>query len=156
MKKSILLVLIIASIGFLIADDKSEVINAVSSHWKYQNEKNWKKFVGTLHSEGTMNGDSNGSFWFRQESTVSAVTANGWGSPNNKFDFEPRYVEIDILEKGKIAIAFYYLVGSYTINGISKSDYRTRVSQVFIKVDGGWKIKSGHFTQLHGGSGVPN
>jgi len=156
MKKSILFVLIFASIGFLIADDKSEVINAVSSHWEYQNEKNWKKFVGTLHSEGTMNGDSNGSFWFKQESTVSAITANGWGSPNNKFDFEPRYIEIDVLEKGKIAIAYYYLVGSYTINGTSKSDYRTRVSQVFIKENGSWKIKSGHFTQLHGGSGVPN
>ena len=25
-----------------------------------------------------------------------------------------------------------------------------------MKENGSWKIKSGHFTQLHGGSGVPN
>ena len=156
MRKCILFAFVLTNIGFLAADDKTEVKNTVSLHWKYQNDKNWKKFVGTLHSKGTMNGDSNGSFWFRQESTVSAVTAKGWGSPNNKFDFEPRYIEIDVLEKGKIAIAYYYLVGSYTINGTSKSDYRTRVSQILVKENGSWKIKSGHFTQLHGGSGVPN
>ena len=92
----------------------------------------------------------------RAQSNVSAVTAKGWGYPKNKFNFEPRYIEIDVLEKGKIAIAYYYLVGSYTINGTSKSDYRTRVSQILMKENGSWKIKSGHFTQLHGGSGVPN
>ena len=87
MRKCILFAFVLTNIGFLAADDKTEVKNTVSLHWKYQNEKNWKKFVGTLHSKGTMNGDSNGSFWFRQESTVSAVTAKGWGSPNNKFNF---------------------------------------------------------------------
>ena len=86
MRKCILFIFLLINTSFLIAEDKSEVIDAVNSHWKYQNEKNWKKFVGTMHSKGTMNGDSNGSFWFRQESTVSAITANGWGSPSNKFD----------------------------------------------------------------------
>ena len=156
MRKCVLFIFLLINTSFLIAEDKSEVIDAVNSHWKYQNEKNWKKFVGTMHSKGTMNGDSNGSFWFRQESTVSAITANGWGSPSNKFDFKPKYIEVDVLEKDKIAIAYYYLVGSYTINGKSKSDYRTRVSQVFVKEGGNWKVKSGHFTQLHGGSGIPN
>jgi hypothetical protein len=28
--------------------------------------------------------------------------------------------------------------------------------KVFIKEGGNWKVKSGHFTQLHGGSGIPN
>ena len=156
MRKSILFVFLLINVGFLVADDKSEIINAVSSHWKYQNEKNWKKFVSTLHSSGTMNGDSNGSFWFRQESTVSAITANGWGSSNNKFNFKPRYIEVDVLEKGKVAIAYYYLVGSYTLRGVTKSDYRTRVSQVFVTEGGNWKIKSGHFSPLHSGSGIPD
>ena len=83
------------------------------------------------------------------------VEVRSWGKLP-KFDFEPKYIEVDVLEKGKIAIAYYYLVGSYTINGTSKNDYRTRVSQVLMKENGSWKIKSGHFTQLHGGSGVPN
>ena len=139
--------------SLLLADDKSEVADVVNKHWQYQNTKAWKKYVGTLHSEGTMDGDSNGSFWYRREATVSAVTEGQ--SPENEFNFTPRYIEVDILEKGKVAGAYYYLVGSYNINGVQKNDYRTRVSQIFVKEKGSWKVKAGHFTPLHSGSGIP-
>ena len=138
----------------LIANDEAEVTEIVNKHWEYQNKKNWKKYVGTLYSGGTMNGDSNGSFWYMQESTVAAVTEGQ--APSNEFNFKPRYIKIDVLEKDRVAIAYYYLVGSYSINGQEKNDYRTRVSQVFVKEEDGWKIKSGHFTPLYSGSGIPN
>ena len=154
MSKSKLLSIILFSASLLFADDKSEVADKVKKHWSYQNEKNWKKFVSTLHPEGTMNGDSNGSFWYIQQSTVAAWTEGQ--SPSNKFNFNPRYIEVDVLEKGKVAVAYYYLVGSYMINGVEKSDYRTRVSQILVKDGDEWKIKSGHFTPLHSGSGIPN
>ena len=138
----------------VVANDKSEIENLINKHWESLNSNKFKDYISTTHSKGTMNGDSNGSFWYMQESTVAAVT-EGQAS-NNKFNFKPRYIEIDILEKGRVAVAYYYLVGSYTINGQEKSDYRTRVSQIFVKEKGGWKIKSGHFTPLYSGSGIPN
>ena len=101
-----------------------------------------------------MNGDSNGSFWYRMEATVSAVTANQ--SPDNEFNFTPRYIEVDVLERGKYAVAYYYLVGSYTIGGISKNDYRTRVCMVLVNERGSWKVKSGSYTPLHSGIGIPD
>ena len=145
---------LIITVSQLIANDEAEVTEIVNKHWEYQNKKNWKKYVGTLYSDGTMNGDSNGSFWYMQESTVAAVTEGQ--APSNEFNFKPRYIKIDVLEKDRVAIAYYYLVGSYSINGQEKNDYRTRVSQVFVKEEGGWKIKSGHFTPLYSGSGIPN
>ena len=138
----------------LLADDVSDVEGLINEHWKTQNEKNWQGFVSTLHSGGTMNGDSNGSFWYRQDATVKAVTKNQVAS--NRFDFTPRYIEVDILEEDKYAVAYYYLVGSYTINGLTKPDYRTRVCQVLVKEGKNWKIKSGDFTPLHSGSGIPD
>ena len=138
----------------LLADDVSDVEGLINEHWKTQNEKNWQGFVSTLHSGGTMNGDSNGSFWYRQDATVKAVTKNQIAS--NRFDFTPRYIEVDILEEDKYAVAYYYLVGSYTINGLTKPDYRTRVCQVLVKVGKNWKVKSGDFTPLHSGSGIPD
>ena len=138
----------------LLADDVSDVEGLINEHWKTQNEKNWQGFVSTLHSGGTMNGDSNGSFWYRQDATVKAVTKNQIAS--NRFDFTPRYIEVDILEEDKYAVAYYYLVGSYTINGLTKPDYRTRVCQVLVKGGKNWKIKSGDFTPLHSGSGIPD
>ena len=107
-----------------------------------------------MHSEGTMNGDSNGSFWYKRESTVAAVTEGQ--SPKNEFNFIPRYIEIDILVEEKVAVAYYYLVGSYNINGTQKNNYRTRVSQILMKENGDWKVKAGHYTPLHSGSGIPD
>ena len=138
----------------LLADDVSDVEGLINEHWKTQNEKNWQGFVSTLHSGGTMNGDSNGSFWYRQDATVKAVTKNQIAS--NRFDFTPRYIEVDILEEDKYAVAYYYLVGSYTINRLTKPDYRTRVCQVLVKEGKNWKSKSGDFTPLHSGSGIPD
>lgn len=153
-KISIVLSIAILTSGILFADDKSEVSEVVKKHWDYQNNKNWKKFTGTMHSSGTMNGDSNGSFWYMQESTLAAVTQNQ--QAGDSYNFQPRYIEVDVLEKNKVAVAYYYLVGSYEIAGNEKSDYRTRVSQIFVKEKGNWKVKSGHFTALHSGSGIPN
>ena len=101
-----------------------------------------------------MNGDSNGSFWYEMVPTVIWLTDNR--KTGDKSNFNARYLEIDVLVPGKAAVAYYYLVGSYTIRGVTKSDYRTRVSQVFVTEKGKWKIKSGHFSPLHSGSGIPN
>ena len=49
MSKSKLLSIILFSASLLFADDKSDVADIVKKHWSYQNEKNWKKFVSTLH-----------------------------------------------------------------------------------------------------------
>ena len=155
MKKTTMLILALSlSISFLLANDESEVTDAVKMHWKYSNNKDWGNYAKSMHSKGTLNGDSNGSFWYMQESTASAVRQGL--SPNDKQNFTPKYIEVEILEKGKVALAYYYLVGSYSINGIQKNDYRTRVSQVFLKEKGKWKVKSGHFTPLHSGSGIPD
>ena len=87
MNKSKILSFILVSSCLLFADDKAEVEDLVKKHYSYQNNKNWKKFVTTLSSDGTMNGDSNGSFWYLQESTVSAWTEGQ--EPGNKFNFNP-------------------------------------------------------------------
>ena len=155
MKKTTMLILALSiSINFLFANDESDVTKAVKLHWEYSNNKEWDSYAKSMHSEGTLNGDSNGSFWYMQESTVSAVSQ--CLSTDDEQIFTPKYIEVEILEKGKVALAYYYLVGSYSINGVQKNDYRTRVSQVFLKEKGKWKVKSGHFTPLHSGSGIPN
>ena len=144
--------ILFVSFGFLFGGEKSEVTDAIKLHWKYQNKKDWKKFVTTLHSSGVMNGDSNGSFWYENTPTVKSLTDNR--KAGDKSNFTPRYIEIDILVPGKAAVAYYYLVGSFTMKGVTKNDYRTRVSQIFVTENKEWKIKSGHFSPLHSGSGI--
>ena len=151
MKKVMIFICIVS---ITIGNDMTDIENLINKQWKANSTKNWKDYVSTMHSGGTMNGDSNGSFWYRMEASVKAATANNAAS--DRYNFKPRYLEIDVLVPGKAAVAYYYLVGSYTIRGVTKSDYRTRVSQVLVTEKGQWKIKAGHFTPLHSGSGIPD
>ena len=116
--------------------------------------KKYKDYISSVYSGGTRNGDSNGSFWYENVPTIKSLTESR--KPGDKSSFNARYIEVDVLVPGKAAVAYYYLVGSYTLGGVTKNDYRTRVSQVFITEKGQWKIKSGHFSPLHSGSGIPN
>ena len=141
-------------VSLVVANDRSDIESLINKHWESWNSNKYKDYISTVHSGGTMNGDSNGSFWYEMVPTVKGITENR--KPGDKSNFNARYLEIDILVPGKAAVAYYYLVGSYTIRGVTKSDYRTRVSQVFVTEKGKWKIKSGHFSPLHSGSGIPD
>ena len=150
--KKVLIFLSIVSL--VVANDRSDIESLINKHWESWNSNKYKDYISTVHSGGTMNGDSNGSFWYEMVPTVKGITENR--KPGDKSNFNARYLEIDVLVPGKAAVAYYYLVGSYTLRGVTKSDYRTRVSQVFVTEKGKWKIKSGHFSPLHSGSGIPN
>ena len=150
--KKVLIFLSIVSL--VVANDRSDIESLINKHWESWNSNKYKDYISTVHSGGTMNGDSNGSFWYEMVPTVKGLTENR--KPGDKSNFNARYLEIDVLVPGKAAVAYYYLVGSYTLRGVTKSDYRTRVSQVFVTEKGKWKIKSGHFTPLHSGSGIPD
>ena len=150
--KKVLIFLSIVSL--VVANDRSDIESLINKHWESWNSNKYKDYISTVHSGGTMNGDSNGSFWYEMIPTVKGITENR--KPGDKSNFNARYLEIDVLVPGKAAVAYYYLVGSYTLRGVTKSDYRTRVSQVFVTEKGKWKIKSGHFSPLHSGSGIPD
>ena len=151
MKKVFILLFLVSSI---FANDIADIENLINGHWESWNLKKYKDYISSVHSDGTMNGDSNGSFWYEMTPTVKGLTENR--KPGDKSSFSARYIEIDILVPGKAAVAYYYLVGSYTLGGVTKNDYRTRVSQAFVTEKGKWKIKSGHFSPLHSGSGIPD
>ena len=151
MKKVFILLFLVSSI---FANDIADIENLINRHWESWNLKKYKDYISSVHSDGTMNGDSNGSFWYEMTPTIKGLTENR--NPGDKSSFSARYIEIDILVPGKAAVAYYYLVGSYTLGGVTKNDYRTRVSQVFVTEKGKWKIKSGHFSPLHSGSGIPD
>ena len=151
MKKVFNLLFLVSSI---FANDIADIENLINGHWESWNLKKYKDYISSVHSDGTMNGDSNGSFWYETTPTVKGLTENR--KTGDKSSFSARYIEIDILVPGKAAVAYYYLVGSYTLGGVTKNDYRTRVSQVFVTEKGKWKIKSGHFSPLHSGSGIPD
>jgi len=103
---------------------------------------------------GVWQAASNGSLWdFLSPAERAAQTAS---SPYTN-NFQPKHVTVRIVGSGKdVAHAVYYLVGTISKDGEPvNNNYRTRVSQVYEKIDGKWLLSGAHYSALHGGSGVP-
>ena len=96
-------------ISILVADDISDIEKVINNHWDDWNTSKYKGYVSSMHSSGTMNGDSNGSFWYKMTPTVKNLTEDR--KPGDKSNFTARYIEVDVLVPGKAAVAYYYLVG---------------------------------------------
>ena len=67
----------------------------------------------------------------------------------------PKHIKVLTLVEGQAAVAHYYSEGSLQPEGSALvSHYLTRVTQVFVKEDGEWKVRSTHWSPLQGGAGT--
>ena len=66
-----------------------------------------------------------------------------------------KHIKVLTLVEGQAAVAHYYSEGSLQPEGYpAVTHYLTRVTQVFVKENGEWKIRSAHWSPLQGGSGT--
>ena len=103
---------------------------------------------------GVWQAGSYGSLWNFQAPTERAAQTTSSPYTNN---VQPKHITVRIMGSGQdVAHAVYYLVGTILKDGESViRNYRTRVSQVFEKIDGKWLLNGDHYNPLYGGSGVP-
>ncbi len=81
----------------------------------------------------------------------------GGGRPNRYEirSLNAKHIKVLTLVEGQAAVAHYYSEGSLQPEGYpAVSHYLTRVTQVFVKEDGEWKVRSSHWSPLQGGSGT--
>ena len=84
-----------------------------------------------------------------------------WAAPDQssskyeQFSITAKHIKVIELPGGEAAIAMYYSEGS--MHGVGRapiSNYRTRVTQVFVKEDGNWVVRAAHWSPIAGGSGT--
>jgi hypothetical protein len=79
---------------------------------------------------------------------------------NDASDFEyfsgsVKHIEVVVLVEGQAAVAHYYQEAVMKPKGLpAVPNYRTRVTQAFVKEDGMWRIKAAHWSPLQGGAGT--
>ena len=79
---------------------------------------------------------------------------------NDASDFEyfsgsVKHIEVVVLVEGQAAVAHYYQEAVMKPKGLpAVANYRTRVTQAFVKEDGMWRIKAAHWSPLDGGAGT--
>jgi hypothetical protein len=70
-------------------------------------------------------------------------------------NINPKHIQVITLVEGQAAVAMYYSEGTMHPEGADPvSNYRTRVTQAFVKEDGRWRLRASHWSALGPGSGT--
>ena len=79
-------------------------------------------------------------------------------APASEYDIlsiQPKHIEVITLVEGQAAVAHYYAEGTMKPKGSAAvAHYLTRATQVFVKENGSWKIRSSHYSPIAGGAGT--
>ncbi len=71
------------------------------------------------------------------------------------FSINLKHITVITLVPGKAAVAQYYSEGAMDpANSAAVSNYRTRVTQVFVNEGGKWKVRAAHWSPIAGGAGT--
>ncbi len=86
---------------------------------------------------------------------LNEIAPGGTPQEFDAFNIVPKHIKVITLVEGQAAVAVYYSEGSMKPKGSpAVNHYLTRVTEVYVKEDGRWKIRSAHWSPVAGGSGT--
>jgi hypothetical protein len=141
--------LVVSGAGFAGAasETEEEVKQAVLEGTRYLNE-NLKGQPNAYSKHGAL------EFW-SSGGLLHKVEADGRTGEFEAVSVQAKHITVLTLIEGQAAVAHFYSEGSMKPKGYpAVSNYLARVTQVFVKEDGAWKIRSSHWSALTGGSGT--
>lgn len=125
------------------AEVRAEVINSSAAV-----RESLKAPEGGTSSQGSL------EFW-SSGGLLQRVPADSPEVAYEAFTLTPKHVEVITLVEDQAAVAMYYSEGSYHQKGGNPvSHYMTRVTEVYVKEDGKWKVRAAHFSPIAAGSGT--
>ena len=159
MKKYLLLALsVLFSASFTSAQERTdkhaEVKAAIEAYWNARNAKDHNTVWNLESRSGTLGTNSDGSF----HKPLEISTPDEW--KKNMAAGRVFAVQIFALQiadlSAEIVYARYYLEGIFGPME-SPKPYRTRCTSVWIKEEGQWRLKAGHFSSASfGGTYTPD
>ncbi len=131
----------------VLADTASEIKAEIMNSNAYA-RANLKDSGTDISSKGAV------EFW-SSGGLSQNVPANAPVSTYESFALTPKHIQVITLDEGKSAVAMYYSEGSFHETGSNPvAHYMTRVTEVFVKEDGEWKIRAAHYSPIAAGSGT--
>jgi hypothetical protein len=129
---------------------ESDTVREVREHILAEMEygrKNLKMRPGTYSKQGAL------EFW-SSGGLVNEVT-EGREEKYEVLNIHAKHIEVLPLVEGRAAVAMYYSEGAMQAKGGSPvPHYCTRVTEVFVKEDGEWKVRAAHWSPVTGGGGT--
>ena len=134
--------------GMIRSNTEKEVEKAILDFFDYSN-RNLTSKPDRYSKHGAL------EFWSSGGLLQELEPGGGRPKPYEIFNLKPKHIKVITLVDGQVAVAHYYSEGSLQPVGYpAVTHYLTRVSQVFVKEDGRWKIISSHWSPVAGGSGT--
>ena len=157
MKKTVVAMFIVSVIvgsGFALAQSvveesstAKEVERTILESFEYSN-KNLTSWPESISREGAL------EFW-SSGGMLHEISPGGSLERYEVLSLNAKHIKVLTLVEGQAAVAHYYSEGSLQPEGCpAVTHYLTRVTQVFVKENGEWKIRSAHWSSLQGGSGT--
>lgn len=149
MRKVLLPLLLISfapAAGFAQSATETEVTETILESYRYVNENLTGK-PNTYSSQGAL------EFW--SSGGLLNEVSDRDSDEYEVFSITPKNIRVITLVEGQAAVAHYYSEGAMQPKGFpGVSHYMTRVSQVFVKEGGAWKVRSSHWSPISAGSGT--
>ncbi len=131
----------------VMADTASEVRQMVLDQIAHLNQE-LSQDPMRLSKDGSKEFNSSGGLLNHLERTSG-------GNTFEMFEGSIKHIEVVVLVEGQAAVAHFYQEAMMQPTGLpAVPNYRTRVTQIFVKEEGDWKIRAAHWSPLMGGAGT--
>ena len=131
----------------VMADTATEVRQVVLDHIAHMNQE-LNQDPMRLSKDGSKEFNSSGGLLNHLERTSG-------GNTFEMFEGSIKHIEVVVLVEGQAAVAHFYQEAMMQPTGLpAVPKYRTRVTQIFVKEEGDWKIRAAHWSPLMGGAGT--
>jgi len=130
---------------------EKEVSIAFEKYFDARKVQDWDTVAEMESSSGTYSTNSDGSF----HKPFSKTSADQWKVSGQSGTLNTYYPEFSEISNGVVYVRFYY--EGIAANGSQSQDYRTRVTQNWIKENGEWVLKTQHYSPAeYGGVHITN
>jgi len=107
-------------------------------------------------SDGSDGYSKHGSleFW-SSGGLMQYIAADSPAATWEHFALTPKHIKVITLVEDQAAVAMYYSEGSFQETGQKLvSHYMTRVTDIYVKENGKWKLRAAHFSPIAAGQGT--
>ena len=131
----------------VMADTATEVRQVILDHLAHMNQE--------LNQDPMRLSKDGSKEFFSSGGLLNYLDRTSGGNTFEMFEGSIKHIEVVVLVEGQAAVAHFYQEAMMQPTGLpAVPNYRTRVTQIFVKEEGGWKIRAAHWSPLMGGAGT--
>jgi len=131
----------------VMADTATEVRQVILDHLAHMNQE--------LNQDPMRLSKDGSKEFFSSGGLLNYLDRTSGGNTFEMFEGSIKHIEVVVLVEGQAAVAHFYQEAMMQPTGLpAVPNYRTRVTQIFVKEEGDWKIRAAHWSPLMGGAGT--